>query len=59
MIEVNEETSRDFLECCLEEEACRICPANGINCHPKDFSGVIVEKCIAHAIEALQRPSGC
>lgn len=59
MIEVNEATLWNFLECCLEDEACYICPANGINCHPKDCSGFMLEKCIARAIEALQKPSGC
>lgn len=58
MIEVNEATLWNFLECCLEDEACYICPANGINCHPKDCSGFMLEKCITHAIEALQKPSG-
>lgn len=58
MIEVNEATLWNFLECCLEDEACYICPANGINCHPKDCSGFMLEKCIACAIEALQKSSG-
>lgn len=59
MIEVNEATLRNFLECYLEDESCYICPANGINCYLKDCSDFTLEKCIARAIEALQTPSGC